>query len=248
VYTVYPSGQVFAAVEATGMTKSWTPPGFGLAVTVASSADDEWKMQTAVPAVATAELSKPGYAAARSQPRDTVLVYMLDSPSASSRIVEQADSTARRVSLIGTQESAPVEVMKWACQLVLGLAGEVSDADAVIRAAEYAGPASIRVEVGSPAMGSGSSHRGDGFDPATGTFDLDPDQGRVRFFVEGQKRPAFSPAFRIVGAKDQEAWVYVNHLILSKVARDPGGNLVFQLPGTIRQATLVEVLLRRPGT
>jgi len=192
-------------------------------------------------------LQTAAYATARSQPRDTALVYMLDSAPTSARIIEQADSTGRRVSLIGTQESAPVEVMKWACQLVLGSAGEVSDADAAARAAEYAGPASIRVEVGSLVTGSNSSSRTDGFDPSTGTFDLDPDQGRVRFFVEGQKRPVFSPAFRILGAKDQEAWVYVNHLILSKVARDPGGNLIFQLPGTIRQSTTVEVLLRRPG-
>jgi len=234
-------------VEATGLTKSWTPPGLGLAVTVAPSADDEWKMQTAAPTNATAEPSKPVYATARSQPRDTVLVYMFDPASASARIAEQSDSTVCRVSLIGTQERAPVEVAKWACQLVLGSAGEVSDADAMARAVEYAGHASIRVEVGSLVSGSPSSPRGDGFDRSSGTFDLEPDGGRVRFVIEGQKRAMFSPAFRILGAKDQEAWVYVNHLILSKVARDPGGNLVFQLPGTIRQSTMVEVLLRRPG-
>lgn len=247
VYTVYPSGQIFVAVEATGNTKSWTPPGLGLAVTVASSADDEWKMQTATPADATAQPSKPGYTTARSQARDTMLAYMLDPASGSSRIVEQADSTARRVSLIGTQESAPGEVAKWACQLVLASSGEVSEADAAGRAFEYAQPVSIRVEVGSLVTGSDSAHRSDGFNPSTGTFDLSPDQGRVRFEIDGRKRPMFSPAFRILGAKDQEAWVYVNHLILSKVARDPGGNLLFQLPGTIRQSTLVEVLLRRPG-
>ncbi len=246
-YTVYPSGQVFVAVEATGLTKSWTPPGLGLAVTFASSEDDGWKVQTAASTDATAEPSKPVYATARSQPRDTVLVYMFDPASASARIAEQADSTVRRVSLIGTQERAPVEVTKWACQLVLGSAGEVSDADAEARAVQYAGAASIRVEVGSLVSGSPSSARGDGYDRSSGTFDLEPDQGRVRFVIEGQKRAMFSPAFRILGAKDQEAWVYVNHLILSNVARDPGGNLVFQLPGTIRQSTMVEVLLRRPG-
>ncbi len=248
VYTVYPSGQVFVAVEATGMTKSWAPPGLGLAVTVASSADDEWRMQTPSPTDGSAEPPKPVYAAARSQPRDTALVYMFDTASPSSRIVEQADSTARRVLLIGTQESAPVGVAKWACQLVLGSAGEVSDADAAARALEYAGPASMRVEVGSPVTPSNSPSRSDGFDPSSGTYDFSPDQGRVRFVIDGQKRARFSPAFRIVGARDQEAWVYVNHLILSKVARDAGGNLVFQLPGTIRQSTLVEVLLRHPGT
>ena len=247
VYTVYPTGQVFVAVEATGMTKSWTPPGLGLAVTVATSDDDEWIMQTAAPADGTAAPSKPVYATARSQPRDTMLVYMLDSASAPARIVEQADSTARRVSLIGTLDSAPAEVARWTCQLMLGSAGEVSDADAAARAAQYAGPASIRFEVGSPVMGSNSSHRGDGFDPSRGTYDLHPDQGRVRFVIEGQKRAMFAPAFRVLDAKNLEAWVYVNHLILSKAARDPGGNLVFQLPGTIRQSTMVEVLLRRPG-
>jgi len=130
---------------------------------------------------------------------------------------------------------------------VLAASGEVADADAAARAVEYAQPAPIRVEVGSPVTESDSTRRADGFDPSTGTFDLNPDQGRVRFAIDGQKRPMFSPAFRILGAKDQEAWVYVNHLILNNIARDPGGNLVFQLPGTIRQSTLVEVLLRRPG-
>jgi len=248
VYTIYPSGQVFVVVEATGSTKSWTPPSLGLAVTVASSADDEWKTQTAAPTVATADPPRPVCAMARSQPRDTVLVFMLDSPSASSRIVEKVDSTARHVSLILILENSPVEIAKWTCQLALASAGDISDADATARAAEYAGPASIRVEVGSPVAGSTLSSRTDGFDPSSGSYDLSPDQGRVRVVVEGQKRPVFSPAFRILGAKDQEAWVYVNHLIVGKVARDPGGNLIFQLPGTIRQSTMVEVLLRRLGS
>ena len=245
VYSIYPSGQVFVTVEATGRTKSWSPPGLGLAVTIASSGDDPWQTNIS-PA--------PVYATLRSQPRDTVLVYMLNPGSGSGPIVEQTDPQRRRVSLVAGPPSpgAPGEVVRWASQLVLGSSGEVADADAAARAVEYSQPAPIRVEVGSPVVlsleGTGSaSHRADGFDPSTGTYDLTPDQGRVRFVLDGRKRPFFSPAFRVLGAKDHEAWVYVNHLILSKVARDPAGNLVFQLPETIRQSTMVEVLFRRPG-
>lgn len=247
VYTVYPSGQIFVAVEATGMTKSWTPPGLGLAVTVALSTDDEWTVLTPATTDAASDSANPTFATARSPARDTVLVYMPDVAAASTRFVKQADSAARRVSLVSTRQYMPGEEVKWACQLVLAASGEVSEADAALRAVEYAQPAPIRVEVGSPAVGTGSSSRTDGFDPSTGTFDLHPDQGRVRFEIDGRKRPMFSPAFRILGARDQEAWVYVNHLILGNTARDIDGNLVFQLPGTIRQSTLVEVLLRRPG-
>lgn len=247
LYTIYPSGQIFAAVEATGMTKSWTPPGLGLAVTVASSGDDEWKIWTAASTDAAGQPSHSAYATARNQTRDALLAYMLEPASAPSRIVEQADSTARRVSLIGTPEGASGEVVQWACQLVLAASGEVSDSDAAARAVVYAQPPSIQVEVGTPAVRADSFRRADGFDPSTGTFDFHPDQGRVRFVIDGQKRAVFSPAFHILEARDQEAWVYVNHLIHNKTARDPNGNLVFQLPGAIRQSTLVEVLLRRPG-
>jgi len=241
VYTIYPSGQVFVTVEATGRTKSWSPPGLGLAVTIASPGDDPWQTNIS-PA--------PVYATLRSQPRDTVLVYMLNPGSGSASIVEQTDPQRRRLSLVAVAPSpgALGEVVRWASQLVLGSSGEVPDADAAARAVEYSQAAPIRVEVGSPVTDGGVSHRADGFDPSTGTYDLTPDQGRVRFVLDGPKRPFFSPAFRVLGPKDDEAWVYVNHLILNKVARDPAGNLVFQLPGTVRQSTMVEVLFRRSGT
>jgi hypothetical protein len=248
VYTVYPSGQVFVAVEATAATKSWSPPGLGLAVTLASPVDDPWQTQIATAGDGAEQPSTPVYATARSRPRDTLLLYMVHPAGGGSRIVEQADAHRRRVSLVGTQERAPGEMVKWACQLVLAPSEEVSQADVAARAVEYSQSAPIRLEVGSPVTDGGASRRGDGFEPSTGTHDLTPDQDRVRFVVDGQKHPVFSPAFRILGAKDREAWVYVNHLILSKVARDSGGNLVFQLPGTIRRSTLVEVLLRRPGS
>ncbi len=246
VYTVYPTGQLFVTVEATGRTKSWTPPGLGLAVTLAASTDDEWKVQEAEPTPGSDQSLAAAYAMAVSQPRDTAIAYMFDPAPGPTRIVEQANAQQRRVMLVGSQVGAPSETVKWVCLVILGGASELT-ADAAARAAEYAHPAPIRVEVGSPASGSGRARRGDGFDPAGGTFDVTPDQGRVRLMVEGQKQAMFSPVFRILDVKDQEAWVYVNHLIHSKTARDANGNLVFQLPGVMRKSTLVEVMLRRPG-
>ena len=65
--------------------------------------------------------------------------------------------------------------------------------------------------------------------------------------IDGTVSPLYSPVFRILEQDGLQAWVYVQDRILDRVARDRAGNLLFQLPGVIRDRTTIEVLFRRPA-
>ncbi|MHC4089287.1 MAG: hypothetical protein ACYSVY_03240, partial [Planctomycetota bacterium] len=54
----------------------------------------------------------------------------------------------------------------------------------------------------------------------------------------------FSPVFNVLDTAGARVWVYVDHLIHEAVGRDAGGNVIFQVPGTITGRTLVELVLR----
>jgi hypothetical protein len=81
----------------------------------------------------------------------------------------------------------------------------------------------------------------------TGCYNIVPEEAGVRFVIDGTDQPWFSPVFRIPGTKNQEAWVYVDHLIHERADRDVHGDLVFQIPGQIRRRSLVEVVFAPPG-
>ena len=70
----------------------------------------------------------------------------------------------------------------------------------------------------------------------------------MRFVIDGTDHPRFSPAFEIVGARHQEAWVYINDLIFDAASYNASGNLVFQLPDVVRDRAIVEVLFAEPST
>ena len=71
---------------------------------------------------------------------------------------------------------------------------------------------------------------GNGFNAASGCYVIAPDRGQVRLIIDGTKQPVYAPVFQIVQPENSAAWVYVDHLIFEKVARSPGGGVVFQLP------------------
>lgn len=210
------------------------------------------------------QVQPPAYATARSEPSDTFLLYVVNDAEARMRITESdpgddnASSEAKLLSLVAIKDARYGYVDSWACHMLLGASSEVSDDEALARAIDYAGGELPRLELGSwvsPGRGgrfSGSStaplvkpSAARGFDPATGCFRVAPYRGRIRLVIDGAKRPRFSPAFQIMDSENREAWVYVNDRIFDRTARDAQGNLIFQLPGTIRERTLVEVLFRR---
>ncbi len=245
IYTVYPSGQVYVTVECTAATKSWVAPQLGLAVTLVSTEENDLETYAAPTSPDASPVDQPAYAWARSKSGDAFLLYTLGERQASSCMIEQYDAERRRLSFVAVADSADADVATWQCRLLLAPADEVSDEEALARAVDYADPVAPHIELGFLVDRPGRPTVPPGFDRTTGCFRIAPDRGRVRLVLDGRQRPYFSPAFEIVSTDNREAWVYVNHLVHDQVGRTVDGNLVFQLPGTIRDEVVVEVLFRR---
>ncbi len=188
------------------------------------------------------------YASARIPAGDASLLYVPGNQPRLRELVEESDAGRRQVSFTALFDNGAAETESWHCHLLLGTSTEVAPAEVSARATAYARPAGLRFELGSPVPPAQADTGQTGFDPASGCYVITPDQGRVRFVIDGRGQPRFSPAFRVICRPDDEAWVYVNNLILKNIARDASGNLVFQLPGIVRSETTVEILFRRPLT
>jgi hypothetical protein len=241
VYTVYPTGQVYVAVESTAKAESRPATQLGLAATVSTKADDGMQIHAS-----SASGQHSTYGTARSESADALLLYALGEPQEVKTIREQRDRDRGRVSLLAIRPPTDAGVEKWVCRLTLGRASEISDEEAAARAADYAKPGGLQLKFGSFAVASRPGVGESGFNRAFGCYVISPDRGRVLFTIDGRTQPRFSPAFKIINTQGREAWVYVNHLSFDKVARDTEGNLLFQLPDIIRDQRTVEVLFRQP--
>ncbi len=253
-YTIYPTGQMYVAVEATalreGQPGSTTPP-LGLAMTLSASPEDELQVNVSAEQAEPGPTRRPAYITARNSASDALLLYVVDDAGGAIRVSESelndgmAPEESEYRSLLATREMREGSVETWACHVLLGSSSKISGKEALARAIDFAGREPPRLEVGSwVPVGDGGTGES-GFDPASGCYRVAADKGRVRLVIDGRQHPYFSPAFQIINTSGSEAWVYVDDRILDTTARDAHGNLIFQLPGTIHKPTTVEVLSHR---
>ncbi len=244
VYTVYPTGQLYAGIEFTANTAAWSPGPLGLAVTMAVS--DERDMQTyTVSNADAASGAHPIFARIRNQPADSCLLFVPAFSDPLPRFVTRRDKERRRVSMVAVRPMDDREVDSWACHLRISGNHDVSDEESAARALAYQQPDPPRLELGSFVRNADGRTISDGFDPAAGCWVIAPDRGRVRLYVDGRKQPAYTPAFQIINTENRQAQVYVNHIVFDRFDYDANRNVVFQLPETIRDDILIEVLFRR---
>jgi hypothetical protein len=249
VYTIYPTGQLYVGVEATTATDTWSAPRLGLAVSVAKDAHETPTVTT----VATSQRGPAGeravaHATLRNGVPDAFIMFVPDRAESTVAVVTAARPAGRTADsdlrTIFTASARPGKrgVGAWACHLLLRAAGDITESEARARALAYAYPETPELLLGSPGVGGAGRANATGFDPRSGCYDIAPEDGGVRFLVDGTKRPWYSPAFRVLNTDTREAWVYVDHLIHGRVARDREGHILFQIPGVIGRASLVEVV------
>ena len=236
VHTIYPTGQVYVSVEAAASS--------GLAVTLANDAEHPFNINV-TEADHADSTATPAYATAGSEPLNAMLLYTVAGVGRSIRMTESetdsddvsASASPRRVTFTAGGSTPTEDAVQWSCHLLLGAAGNITRKDVQRRVVEYVFPAPLEMKVGSVVS----------FNHNAGCYVISPDQGRVRFMLDGQQAPRFSPAFRILtGSEHGRFWVYVNHALFDRVARDAEGHLMFQLPGVIDHPTLVEVFFESP--
>ncbi len=251
-YVIYPSGEIYATVEATRRTANWSSEQLGLAVALASDSSVELRTFEASGAGGNDQSFRSVYASARNRTANALVLFSLVDSNGSSaappRIFERFDRARQRAMFVGVTEQ-PVDgtVARWQCNFFLTSSDSVSDQDASVLADFSGRPSSVQVALGTSMTRNSKMSQGS-FDRTTGCYVLKPDEGRVRVTIDGSKAPVFSPAFEIVGTPGRQAWVYVNHLIHKPLAFDAHGHLIFQLRGMIQKQTLIEVLFQNsPG-
>lgn len=227
VYTIYPTGGVFVTVEATARTERWTPPELALAVSMAGATGDEWSIVT-----------EDG-ATARNTGANAELLFAVHAASAS--IASRHDPAAKRVLLIarGTADTA---VARWNAMIRVGGIDERGTAGML---SSYIHPETIRLEQGRPAGEKSGLARDAVLNPAGGCYEVEAEQGRVRFMLEGKRKPLTAPCFEVSQVGAGACWVYVDHLIQEATARSREEHLIFQVPGTVDRRVVVEVLCNR---
>jgi hypothetical protein len=246
-YTIYPTGQIYVAVQSVAETATWSPPQLGLAVSISSLYPYEWRVHPAAQLGVPEPLRHVVFGSARGQVSDgAFLLFAMSDSQATPRIMRQLDAPHDRLALIATGPKPAGATQRWTCLLMLATSGDVSESEVTARVLDYGQPVPLDLEIGA-APGDGSAPAGAEFDPATGCHTLSPERGQVRFKLSGDRTPRFSPVFRILGVAGYDAWVYVNHVIFDSIAYDADGNLIFQIPGISEAPTTVEVILRRSG-
>lgn len=245
-YTIYPSGQVFVEVEATREDAAWSAGPLGLAVTLRAEPAD--RQQTVPASDQSAAAPHAAYAAWRRTKPDAALLFLVRSTAASAgpvRMVQHDEPDFRRMSFIAIAEPAPGTLDRWTAQIVLDSSGNLGAEECLRRAEDAQNPPCPRFELGAPAAPRVGAEGTCGFDHGAGVYVVKPDEGRVRFVLDGARRPFSAPTFQLIDTPTDSCWVYVNHLLHEQVTRDADGRLLFHLPGVIRERVLVEVLFRQ---
>ncbi|RME36821.1 MAG: hypothetical protein D6788_10800, partial [Planctomycetota bacterium] len=276
VYTIYPSGQVYAAGEVTVAHGGWRAGKLGLAVGAWAPPNDPPSADVFgpesgggaspddVPPHAVLRYGAEG-AALLFVPRNAERLRVVREGNALSAnpITEAASAgpggkpeaesdkglSSETLTLLAEGIGRPVGDgrVRWRAHLVLTRGRALAPEEAARRAREYRTPPMPRLEVG--AFSTIRDDRGgeaQGFDPVGGCYVIQPDEGRIRLYLDPRTGPRYSPVLVIPNPQGRQAWVYVDNLIERNVSVTPRGELVFQLPGEIRRRTVVEALFRLP--
>lgn len=242
MYTIYPTGQIFVAVEATSATNTFNPEQMGLSISAANITKNP--VQTFVNTNTTeGKENQPIFAWIRDTSTNAAMLYI---PLHATDIIEQIDSTRENVSFVAVDEHGLKNIKRWIGQLFLTTSAELSNEFAVARATAFQQPPMPELEFGSfvpteSIPGSGLTVHG--FNPATGCYVIKPENGMVRMILDPTQH-WFTPTFKITDPHNRKVSVYINHMIYKNIARDRDGNLIFQLLEPIEKRTLVEVLFQ----
>jgi len=245
VYTIYPTGQVFVSVTCDGDRFPLCGPDNGLAYAMT---DASAKVFAVVSQPAEAEGGSAGFVVPQYGTLQSVsgatLLGVSGTLGDQATIEASRDVDRKRALLTAAPwRGAGGSRRCWTSHFFLGSGSGLDGDEVEARARAYTKPVALQMELGSVFVSPSEGVVSDGFDRAAGCYVLTHDRGRVRLVIDGRPAPCYTPAFKVLQSARTQAWVYVNDQLLSPTSRDRNGNLIFQLPRTIRDRTVVEVLL-----
>jgi len=241
-YTLYRDGRVYVRTECVAGAEQWRPPGLGVAVSCAETEPLEALAHSAAGLDGDERLRHVtyGYADSASPNGACMLVIMYDSRRAPRmEVVRQLER--HRLSLLASGGEMTSGAQTWSSLLRVWPPGHCGEA--APQALDYCYAAGLEIHTGERIIDSPGDDDHDGFNESEGCYVVRAEAGTLRLVIDGSKDARYSPVFKVVQPGSARAWVYVDNLILEPVIRDPAGNLLFQIPGTVRKRTLVEVVL-----
>lgn len=241
-YTIYPTGHVYANVSCTARTTSWYPPRLGLVTSIMAESRDGVQVST-MDGAEDQDLST--FALARSEPTDYALAFIPGNIADLDSITERIDNTKKQVSFVASAPNESGDAWTARALLLVAQARGMTRERAALEAANYHHPAGVTLEKGRFVPSPDSDIVDSGFDPDSGSYVIAPVGGQVRFRVDANNELTNRAAFTIIDSERSDAWVYVNHVLYERVARNTRNQLIFQLPGAETGETVVEVILRR---
>lgn len=237
-YTIYPTGHVFVLVQADVSNDSWHPNQVGLSVRMAPPANDS--ISASLPTGRDDASHHPyGSLGCGAQPSRLLLATHTQGEP---QWVTQLDPPTGVRSLVLVDEPTTTS-RTWQCLLWLTTFDKTFEEQGAIQAAAFLDPP--RLTLDAEPNDEGDSEHYTEFDRPTGSYILHPRGGRVGVTLRPGSPRIVNPAFTVSGTAGRDAWVYVDDVLHEPVARDAGGDLVFQLREAPRRTTRVEVIVRR---
>ncbi len=247
VYTIYATGQMYVLVEAS-VPEHMAADGLGLAVSLDSASVTELEARSAARSGDVSGAPALHYGLARLSSAEARVLFVPYPSHPPGQIVVDRGGSGDRASMVLLGGRVENGVARWSCHLRIGPDPQAGQRSASEQTRAYGHPPRCHVEVGMVALGGPAFSETSGFDSSSGSYMLAPDRDQIRFELRASERPMFSPVFTVVGSADRQAWVYVNHVLMDRVAETAVGDLIFQMPGGIQKNTIVEVLFRRTGS
>ncbi len=243
-YTVYPTGQMFVSID-TSPARIAPSATLGLSIGVTPPDSSTIELLDA-PAVSQGSQHRPPPVAAMQNSDDQIEFLWLPGPSEQSSafrlLTDESDSV--QTVFIPTQPLT-ANTWHWATQFCFMLPPSATAENAQARAFDFATPTTPVLEQGQFNQPADQPESWGPFDRGRGQYSITPDRGRVRMTIDQREHRTFSPAFEIRDSANAEVWVYINHLIVKNTARDPAGNVIFQLPADLPKRSTIEVIVRR---
>ena len=244
-YTILRTGQIYAHFECTTESGDWRPESIGLIASRTIYARQEtWTHPAADPA---GDRPSQPVAFATAQPKALArsgLLMAMHGPADRFVVDVFARDAPRRLELFFVGDSLDRPTHAWPCLLSIWPPGNTDPPAAEVLARDFALPARPETLVGKLVTDSPGDADHDGFNEWFGAFILEPEGDLVRLEIDGTAQPRVNPVFSVRQTAGRQVWVYLDNVILEPVARDPRGDVLFQLPATIRGRSLVEVVIR----
>ncbi|MCH7813876.1 MAG: hypothetical protein IID40_07630 [Planctomycetes bacterium] len=243
-YTILRDGRVYVHVESPAPGDGFEPEAMGLWVSMRDDGSLEATAHSTGQLADPEDLRHVAYAYARpaSADRSGVSVTLHDSRQGPKMSVRRQPQR-RRLGLLASGGALAEGRQHWSCLLRVWPPGHCDET--VDLALDYCYPEGVEVGVGEWVLDAPGDADGDGFDERAGCYTFRPEGDLLRFVLDGSRRPRFSPVFKVLGTGDHRVWVYVDNVILEPLVRNAAGEVLFQLPMTVRHRCLVEVVLRR---